>query len=461
MPGIPGTGTGTTVPGDGNGDGVKDSSQADVTSLNFRKTETISTQPDALKTPVTFVADSKGGKQDPDAGSAQVTSFVQKDRPDDIPSTINTPLGLLSFTAKVDTNGSTETFSLYVDKSLDIDGYYKKNLNTGAWVNIATKVTEGDKVRLDFSIQDGGPFDSDGKADGIISDPGAVGKTTTPVTPTCPYDPFRLDTDRDGMPDAIETATGSNTSVSVKDNAIFTNASLWVNQVYRDLYGREGVGDSQAAAMASQISAGTLSRNDALGAIVNGAEFDAHAATVIRLYHAVLGRSPELCGYNYWLGQANANMDAKLMGAHFLASAEYLGNNASLSDSAFIDLIYQNVLKRAPDAPGKAYWLDQLTTGKTDRGGMLYGVAQSQEFRAAMADDVAVDALYLGLQDRAPAAAEVTYWLGEYAKYGTTANFLAKATAVTAEYHDRFMPADGSTEGVAKIVLVGQLDVLG
>lgn len=39
-------------------------------------------------------------------------------------------------------------------------------------------VNENGKVRLDFAIEDGGQFDSDGKADGIITDPGAPGKLT-------------------------------------------------------------------------------------------------------------------------------------------------------------------------------------------------------------------------------------------------------------------------------------------
>ena len=37
-------------------------------------------------------------------------------------------------------------------------------------------VTEDSKTRIDFVIQDGGEFDEDGVANGVIVDPGALGE---------------------------------------------------------------------------------------------------------------------------------------------------------------------------------------------------------------------------------------------------------------------------------------------
>ena len=189
MPGLIPANGGTSVVGDGNGDGVVDSAQANVTSVNFRQTDTVSTKPTAPVTFVSLVADSKEGAIDTtDANNAQLTKFEQKDAPDKLPVGVNMPLGLISFTATVGLVplasdgtriGITETFSLFVDDSLGINGYWKQN-NAGTWVNLASdvyggKVTDvGTKLRLDFQIQDGGEFDADGKVDGIITDPGAA-----------------------------------------------------------------------------------------------------------------------------------------------------------------------------------------------------------------------------------------------------------------------------------------------
>ncbi|MCW8208816.1 hypothetical protein D8B24_17715, partial [Verminephrobacter aporrectodeae subsp. tuberculatae] len=35
-------------------------------------------------------------------------------------------------------------------------------------------VSEGGRLRLDFTITDGGPFDADGQANGVITAPGAA-----------------------------------------------------------------------------------------------------------------------------------------------------------------------------------------------------------------------------------------------------------------------------------------------
>jgi hypothetical protein len=62
-----------------------------------------------------------------------------------------------------------------VDSSVNFNGYWKQD-SEGIWCNIATAiVTVGDKTRIDFAITDGGEFDADGVANGVIVDPGAVG----------------------------------------------------------------------------------------------------------------------------------------------------------------------------------------------------------------------------------------------------------------------------------------------
>jgi hypothetical protein len=177
VPTLPPTGGGTAVVGDGNGDGVADNQQASVTSVPFLKTDTAVSNPTgAPPVYVTLVADSNAGVTDTtDTNSAQLTSVQQKDAPTGLPSEMLMPLGLISFVANVGTAGITETFSLFVDSSISFNGYWKQD-KAGTWCNIATAIeTVGGKTRIDFAITDGGAFDADGKADGIITDPGAIG----------------------------------------------------------------------------------------------------------------------------------------------------------------------------------------------------------------------------------------------------------------------------------------------
>ena len=183
--GVPGlaSGNGEVVAGDGNGDGVADSQQASVTSLSFLNTETVSNPGDAPPVFVTLVSDSLGGLPDTqDGNGATITHIRQLDAPDVMPAGVEMPLGRIEFSAEVGAAGTTENFSLLVDAAVGINSYWKQSRVTGEWVDIASQVAYvGDKVRIDFSIADGGEFDADGKADGIITDPGALGISGRPA----------------------------------------------------------------------------------------------------------------------------------------------------------------------------------------------------------------------------------------------------------------------------------------
>ncbi|MDD2180729.1 DUF4347 domain-containing protein [Acidovorax sp. D2M1] len=179
-PGIPGPG-GTTIFGDGNGDGIKDSEQPSVGSIGFVLSPTGESNPGSSPpTFTTLVASSQDGKVGSGNDNARITSLTQKDAPTDLPAGMQMPIGLVSFTVELGQGKTGENFSLYVDPALGVNGYWKENAS-GQWVNIASEpyggkmVMEGGRVRLDFHIEDGGQFDTDGKVDGIITDPGAPG----------------------------------------------------------------------------------------------------------------------------------------------------------------------------------------------------------------------------------------------------------------------------------------------
>ncbi len=179
-PGIPGPG-GNITPGDGNGDGIKDSEQPSVGSIGFVLSPTGESNPgSAPPTFTTLVASSQNGKVGSGNDNARITSLTQKDAPPDLPAGMQMPIGLVSFTVELGQGKTGENFSLYVDPALGVNGYWKENAS-GQWVNIASEpyggkmVMEGGRLRLDFHIEDGGQFDADGKVDGIITDPGAPG----------------------------------------------------------------------------------------------------------------------------------------------------------------------------------------------------------------------------------------------------------------------------------------------
>ena len=170
----PSLGGGTA--GDGNGDGISDAIQSAVVSAPVT-----TTGGNAGSSFLTLVADSSAGKVN-SGSTVSVTEFAQTSTtaPSNMPIAGSAPLGTVGFTAETDTISGLESFSLYVNANLGVNGYWVQGAG-GTLVNLASEayggrmVVEGDKLRLDFQVTDGSSFDLDGGANGSVQLDGAVG----------------------------------------------------------------------------------------------------------------------------------------------------------------------------------------------------------------------------------------------------------------------------------------------
>lgn len=86
------------------------------------------------------------------------------------------------------------------------------------------------------------------------------------------------------------------------------------------------------------------------------------------LYIGYYGRAGDPDGLAYWIHQVENGMPLAAVAASFSvqveSKAKYAFLNGGSDASAFIDQIYANLFNRAPDAGGKAYWLDNLNKAK-------------------------------------------------------------------------------------------------
>lgn len=154
--------------GDGNGDGIADRLQPNVVSL-----------------PV-------GGDQYltlASAAAGHALSQVRREAlPGDLPAGATLPFGLVGFRVSGLATGATEEIVAYVPYDARINGWLKRNLDTGRWENIAEQISrDGEKTRIVLRLRDGGPYDADRAANGAIDDPGGpviLGAVTAiPVLP--------------------------------------------------------------------------------------------------------------------------------------------------------------------------------------------------------------------------------------------------------------------------------------
>ena len=417
--------------GDGNGDGIADTEQANVTSTPFRNTEQISQDPNAPVVFVTLVGGSNAGT--PSTGSSvQITSMSQLDAPTDKPDSLTMPLGLISFTATASQPGASERFSLFIDGEIPIDGYWKQD-HTGAWVNLASEayggsiVTVDGKTRVDFTLADGGEFDHDGVADGIISDPGALGLFT----------PTETDTDHDQFPDALEANNGL--TVGVKDNDVFSSNRLFVMQVYRDILGREAEADGLTF-WQQQLDSGALSRTELVTASLNAPEFQNGTGAILRLYQGVLGHLPDNATLSSELNLWHTGTTLATLADNMIGSAEFMHKYGSTTaHEGLLTQLYLNALGRTPDTEGLNYWLNQMEHG-TSLSQVLIACTESAEFKAKTDTDITVALAYSGLLDRTPDQSGYDFWR-TVINQGVDEHSVIDEFLASAEYHDRFLPS--------------------
>jgi uncharacterized protein DUF4214 len=243
------------------------------------------------------------------------------------------------------------------------------------------------------------------------------------------------DTDVDCMPDTVELSEGTNPLV--KDNDIFNNARLFAMQQYRDYLSREGE-SAGIAYWTNQITSGLQTRAQVIDSFFNSPEFQT-VTPVARLYFAYFLRIPDYEGLLYWVNQSRSGVSLDSISQSFAQSPEFIARYGSLSNEAFVTLVYQNVLGRAPDPEGFAYWTGLLNSGAYTRGQVMLGFSESPEFRGSSFNKVYVTQMYVGMLRRSPEQEGFDYWVHQM-ELGQSGLNLINGFLVAPEYRNRFLP---------------------
>ncbi len=167
-----------------------------------------------------------------------------------------------------------------------------------------------------------------------------------------------------------------------------------------------------------------------------------YRAQVVRQYLAYFGRLPDSAGLQHWVNARRSGLSLASMSNSFASSDEFRARVGHLDNVAFIDLVYRQVLGRAPDSAGLAHWALVLSQG-TSRGQVMVGFAESAEFVAATKDQVAwverngpVARLYLAYFQREGDDEGIRYWIGT----GLPGVAVSNAFAGSEEFQARYGP---------------------
>lgn len=131
-------------------------------------------------------------------------------------------------------------------------------------------------------------------------------------------------------------------------------------------------------------------------------DMDETAASVARLYWGTLDRMPDADGLLNWTNGIKAGQISLTQAADgFVGSPEFQATYGKLDDAQFANRLYQNVLDRAADPEGLAYWLGLLATG-TSRASVTLGFTESFEFQDHTLASVEDGIVYAGLVGQSP-----------------------------------------------------------
>lgn len=114
-------------------------------------------------------------------------------------------------------------------------------------------------------------------------------------------------------------------------------------------------------------------------------DVDGNAGAAYRLYQAAFNRTPDAAGLGFWIGAIDHGMPLRDVAQGFVGSAEFkavYGDSPGSLD--FVTRLYQNILHRAPEGGGLAYWTGVLDTKAASMADVLTGLSESAENKAGL-----------------------------------------------------------------------------
>ncbi len=174
----------------------------------------------------------------------------------------------------------------------------------------------------------------------------------------------------------------------------------YVSLVYQDLLQRTA--DSFGLAYWSQQLDQGLPRTQFVQQVEASQEY--RTDVVQSLYRQFLGRSADVTGLSVWVGFLGQGHGVDELEALLLGSDEYFAR-AGGTNAALIQAIYQAVLNRSVDSLGAQYWGQALAQG-TARSAVAAAILGSVE-----ADSLLVQSLYSQFLHRTAESSGLNYWV--------------------------------------------------
>jgi hypothetical protein len=209
--------------------------------------------------------------------------------------------------------------------------------------------------------------------------------------------------------------------------ATITPSERFIAAAYHDVLGR-AVDPGAIAYWTNLLNSGT-SKSQFASVLVHSGEYYANMV-VAPDYRRFLGRVPDAAGLAWWVSQLQTGgLTDEQLESRIVSSPEFYAR-AGGSNKSWIDTVYSELLGRAADLQGEAYWMQLLAQGAS-RFGVAYSFAASVEIQQ---QQIGADyTRYLGRSADQPG---VNYWLAQTAN-GMSDEDVVAALVASDEYYNR------------------------
>jgi hypothetical protein len=157
--------------------------------------------------------------------------------------------------------------------------------------------------------------------------------------------------------------------------------------LYRELLGRQPDPQGEASWLASlqQAGDGAARRASVIAAFLNSPEYLRHFVSCV--YESFLQRAPDEAGLQFWVQQLGSpgspsgaanRMDEQAVAASILSSPEYINLHGGTA-RGWVDGLYQDLLGRAADLGGSAFWVQQADLPGLNQTRLVRGFLSSPE----------------------------------------------------------------------------------
>ena len=175
--------------------------------------------------------------------------------------------------------------------------------------------------------------------------------------------------------DYLEGASGIDLAVYSGNQADYSVTLGEIGFTVIDLRGTDGIDTLKGIERLSFGDSKTRVALDSEGA----------AGQVYRLYQAAFNRAPDQEGLGFWIAQSDRGMGLSELTSHFVRAPEFAAlYGAAPTNAEIVGRFYQNILHRAPDDGGFAFWNDVLDRKAITVSDLLAQFSESAENTAAL-----------------------------------------------------------------------------